>query len=78
MANLAAKLLSGGAGPCFEWLSRWYLQNQIPESPTTQDTPFWKSMIKHITLVQSTTKCKANSGKTTAFWNDVWTELGKF
>jgi hypothetical protein len=78
MANLAAKLLSGGAGPCFQWLSRWYLQNQIPESPTTQDTPFWKSMIKHITLVQSTTKCKANSGKTTAFWNDVWTERGKF
>jgi hypothetical protein len=77
MANLAAKLLTGGAGPCFGWLLRWYLQNQILEIPTTQDTPFWKSMIKHITLVQTTTKCIANSGRTTAFWNDVWTGLGK-
>jgi hypothetical protein len=43
MENLAAKLLTGGAGPCFGWLSRWYFQNQIPEAPTTQDTPFWNS-----------------------------------
>jgi hypothetical protein len=34
-------------------------------------------MIKHITLVQTTTKCTANSGRMTAFWNDVWTRLGK-
>jgi hypothetical protein len=43
-----------------------------------QDTPFWKFMVKHITLVQSTTKYTVNSGRTTAFWNDVWTGLGKF
>jgi hypothetical protein len=77
MANLATKLLTEGAGPCFGWLSRWYLQNQIPEAPSAQDTPFWKSMVKHITLVQSTTRCTINSCRKTAFWNDVWTGLGK-
>jgi hypothetical protein len=77
MANLAAKLLTEGSGPCFGWLSRWYLQNQIPEIATAQDTPFWKSLVKHITLVQNTTKCIVNSGRKTSFWNDVWTGLGQ-
>jgi hypothetical protein len=46
MANLTSKLLSGGVGPCFGWLTRWYLQQQIPEAATPRDMPFWKSMLK--------------------------------
>jgi hypothetical protein len=38
---------------------------------------FLEILVKHITLVQRTTKCTVNSGRTTAFWNDVWTWLGK-
>jgi hypothetical protein len=34
-------------------------------------------MIKHITMVQETTKCTVNSGTSVSFWNDQWTELGK-
>jgi hypothetical protein len=74
MANLAAKLLSNGTGPCFDWLTRWYLQGQIPNEPHSQDTPFWKSLLKAITLVQDTTRCIAKSGKSIAFWIDNWTD----
>jgi hypothetical protein len=70
MANLAAKLLSDGAGPCFDWLSRWYLQGQIPNEPHSQDTPFWKSLLKAISIVQGTTRCIVRSGKSIAFWID--------
>jgi hypothetical protein len=77
MANLAAKLLSDGTGPCFDWLSRWYLQGQIPNEPHSQDTPFWKSLLKAISIVQGTTRCIVKSGKSIAFWIDNWTELGR-
>jgi hypothetical protein len=77
IANLAAKLLSEGTGPCFDWLTRWYLQGQIPNEPHSQDTPFWKSLLKVITLVQDTTRCIAKSGKSIAFWIDNWTEIGR-
>jgi hypothetical protein len=30
MENLTTKLLSTGEGPCFGWLSRWYMQDSIP------------------------------------------------
>jgi hypothetical protein len=77
LANLTNKLLTGGVGPCFGWLKRWYLQQSIPDKATINDTPFWKIMVKHISVVQETTKCCANSGTSIAFWNDLWTELGK-
>jgi hypothetical protein len=77
LSNLTTKLLTGGVGPCFGWLTRWYLQRLIPDRPTASDTPFWKIMIKHITTVQETTKCTVNSGTSVSFWNDHWTELGK-
>jgi hypothetical protein len=71
------QLLSDGTGPCFDWLTRWYLQGQIPDEPHKQDTPFWKSLLKVITLVQDTTRCIAKSGKSIAFWIDNWTEVGR-
>jgi hypothetical protein len=43
----------------------------------SQDTPFWKSLLKVITLVQDTTTCIANSGRSIAFWIDNWTETGR-
>jgi hypothetical protein len=77
MANLATKLLSGGDGPCFGWLARWYLGQQIPVSASPQDTPFWKSLVKLIPLVQATTTCTLASGKSVAFWSDSWSAMGQ-
>lgn len=76
MANLVSKLLSGGAGPFFGWLTRWYLQQQIPDTSVTADTPFWRSMIRFIPQVQLTTRCVPYSGRTISFWTDSWTTLG--
>jgi hypothetical protein len=63
MINLTTKLLTGESGPCFGWLTRWYLRNQIPDRPAQNNTPFWKAILKHIPTVQQITTCKVSSGK---------------
>jgi hypothetical protein len=78
LVNLTAKLLTGGTGPCFGWLTKWYLQNQIPDRPAQNDTLLWKTILKQIPTVQQLTTCKVSSGKSLAFWTDHWTTIGRF
>uniref|UniRef100_A0ACD5XRS3 Uncharacterized protein n=1 Tax=Avena sativa TaxID=4498 RepID=A0ACD5XRS3_AVESA len=77
MANLTAKLLSTGTGPCFTWLANWYLQDTIPLHPSTTDSAFWKPIMKLIHVVQQTTRCIPQDGSRTSFWHDNWTGLGR-
>ena len=77
MANLTAKLLSNGSGPCFNWLADWYLQHTIPRQVSTTDLAFSKPIVKLIPIIQDTTRCVPHVGNKTSFWHDNWSRLGR-
>ena len=77
LCKFLCKTLQTAEAPCFEWLSTWYLKNQIPHTCKTLDTPTWRTFSALVPLVQFSTACNLGSGRTTSFWFDKWTELGR-
>ncbi|CAN6168854.1 unnamed protein product [Urochloa humidicola] len=66
------KLFTGVSNPWTDWMRLWY-----DEGYATEDTPCWRQLKALIPQYRAMTTVVLGDGRTTSFWHDAWTEVGR-
>lgn len=76
--KLASKLLSNSNEPCFQWLRRHYIQNDIPTQPHQRERAIWRTLSSIFEATIQMTKVIIGNGMNTTFMTDHWTLMRRF